>query len=58
MLLGLGLLGREPLEPMSSSVDGKKMKTAFEREEQMGAFLEWMRLRKEAAHLQIVQRAS
>ena len=50
--------GREPLEPMSSSVDGKKMKTAFEREEQMGAFLEWMRLRKEAAHLQIVQRAS
>ena len=50
--------GREPIEKMAAAVGEEEAKEQFARQQQMVAFVEWMRLRKDAAHLQIVQHAS
>ena len=48
--------GREPVDKNAFIMEEALVKEQFLRQQQMGAFLEWMRLRKEAARLQIVQR--
>ena len=50
--------GRQPLDKLEATAGKENMREQFARSQEMGAFLEWMRLRKEAAHVQIVQRAS
>ena len=47
---------RQPPDKDEAIMGEAEMKEQYDRQKKMGAFLEWLRLRKEAARLQIVQR--
>jgi len=47
---------RQPPSKVAAEIGEAGMKEQFAREQKIGAFFEWLRLRKEAAHLQIAQR--
>jgi peptidyl-prolyl cis-trans isomerase D len=48
--------GREPVDKVEAAAGEAVIKTQFERQKRLEAFIEWLRLRKETARLQIVQR--
>jgi hypothetical protein len=47
----------EPVDPITAGIGGVAMKTQVQLQRNTGTFVEWLRIRKEAARLQIVQRA-
>ncbi len=44
---------REPMNSIEAAIGGQMMKAQFARQKETGAFVEWLRLRKETARLQI-----
>ena len=48
--------GRQPVDRNAFVMEEAVLKEQFSRQAQLGAFLEWLRLRKETARLQFVQR--
>lgn len=52
------LNGRQAPDQLTASLAEAAMKSQYVKQKEIGAFIEWLRLRKEAARLQIVQRAS
>jgi len=50
--------GRQTMDKLGVAIASQAVKEQFARQQQLGAFIEWLRLRKDAAHLQIVQRSS
>jgi peptidyl-prolyl cis-trans isomerase D len=54
----LYMKNREPVSPDDAKVGEMLVRDQFAGQKRVGAFLEWLRLRKEAARLQLFQRAS
>jgi hypothetical protein len=49
---------REPVDDKNPSVPKEELSSEFTREMQMEAFFEWMRLRRDAAHVAVFQQAA